>query len=506
MIDERGPRHRPRRSPCSTAATSSTRSTSPASSTSTAASRPASSARPSSASTAAIPYKDRRIRIVQLGLEEDACREVSDVGHRRTYLTDRLGMPLIETVTGPDMRTPAGGRRGRPRSCAAWSAAPARCAPASAPPARTSTSASRGGTRDRDQGRAPHPAHPAPDLQRGHAPVEPAPPPRASSAAAAITPETFRVRRRGRHPDPPQHALPARSARPSTRGTCAAAVVLRGFRDLLDWPTQTDTYFSQRDLRPRPRHRLPDRRSPTSSTPTARPRRSRAPSGRRSARPLGRPADDTVVVVWGAAQDVKTGAQEIVIRAREATVGVPSETRQALRGRDQRLRAHPARPGPDVSRHRPAAEADHARSGSSASGRACPCPSGTREAWYRELGVPADRRRAAGRLAAAPALRASWSRTWEIDARRGGRGPRPVPQALEKEGPGRRAGSATRRYAAIFAPVRRPADLPRGRLRPDASRRLAARPLPDVRRLIRAGDRRRARRRGRRGVPPRSRA
>ena len=28
------------------------------------------------------------------------------MGHRRVYLTDRLGMPLIETVTGPDMRTP----------------------------------------------------------------------------------------------------------------------------------------------------------------------------------------------------------------------------------------------------------------------------------------------------------------------------------------------------------------------------------------------------------------
>jgi glutamyl-tRNA(Gln) amidotransferase subunit E len=53
-----------------------------------------------------IPYKGRRINIVQLGLEEDACREVSDIGHRRIYLTDRLGMPLIETVTAPDMRTP----------------------------------------------------------------------------------------------------------------------------------------------------------------------------------------------------------------------------------------------------------------------------------------------------------------------------------------------------------------------------------------------------------------
>jgi len=53
-----------------------------------------------------IPYKNRNIGIIQLGLEEDACREVSDEGHVRTYRTDRLGMPLIEVVTYPDMRTP----------------------------------------------------------------------------------------------------------------------------------------------------------------------------------------------------------------------------------------------------------------------------------------------------------------------------------------------------------------------------------------------------------------
>lgn len=53
-----------------------------------------------------IPYQGGRIGIIQLGLEEDACREVSDVGHVRTYITDRLGMPLVETVTEPAMKTP----------------------------------------------------------------------------------------------------------------------------------------------------------------------------------------------------------------------------------------------------------------------------------------------------------------------------------------------------------------------------------------------------------------
>ncbi len=53
-----------------------------------------------------IPFKGRKIGINQLALEEDACREVSDVGHVRTYLTDRLSMPLIEVVTAPDILEP----------------------------------------------------------------------------------------------------------------------------------------------------------------------------------------------------------------------------------------------------------------------------------------------------------------------------------------------------------------------------------------------------------------
>ncbi|HTY07566.1 MAG TPA: Glu-tRNA(Gln) amidotransferase subunit GatE [Candidatus Edwardsbacteria bacterium] len=53
-----------------------------------------------------IPLKHKTVRLIQLSLEEDSCREVSDVGHVRVYRTDRLGMPLIETVTYPDMKNP----------------------------------------------------------------------------------------------------------------------------------------------------------------------------------------------------------------------------------------------------------------------------------------------------------------------------------------------------------------------------------------------------------------
>jgi glutamyl-tRNA(Gln) amidotransferase subunit E len=49
---------------------------------------------------------DSVLRLRQLTLEEDSCREISDIGHKIVFKTDRLGMPLIETVTEPDFITP----------------------------------------------------------------------------------------------------------------------------------------------------------------------------------------------------------------------------------------------------------------------------------------------------------------------------------------------------------------------------------------------------------------
>lgn len=53
-----------------------------------------------------IQLKNKVINLIQLSIEEDSCREISDVGHWRIYKTDRLGMPLIETVTHPDFKNP----------------------------------------------------------------------------------------------------------------------------------------------------------------------------------------------------------------------------------------------------------------------------------------------------------------------------------------------------------------------------------------------------------------
>jgi len=53
-----------------------------------------------------IYLKNKKVRLIQLSIEEDSCREVSDIRHTRIFKTDRLGMPLIETVTYPDMDNP----------------------------------------------------------------------------------------------------------------------------------------------------------------------------------------------------------------------------------------------------------------------------------------------------------------------------------------------------------------------------------------------------------------
>jgi glutamyl-tRNA(Gln) amidotransferase subunit E len=53
-----------------------------------------------------IQLKNKKIGLIQLSIEEDSCREISDIGHQRIYKTDRLGMPLIETVTHPQCLTP----------------------------------------------------------------------------------------------------------------------------------------------------------------------------------------------------------------------------------------------------------------------------------------------------------------------------------------------------------------------------------------------------------------
>jgi glutamyl-tRNA(Gln) amidotransferase subunit E len=332
-----------------------------------------------------IPYKGRRIGIVQLGLEEDACREVSDVGHRRVYLTDRLGMPLIETVTAPDMRTPQE---------VAEVADILRRLVRSTGKVRTGAGAARqdvnvsvtGGTRIEIKGvpRIPNiPLLTYNEAMRQHNLLRL----RDELHRRGITSDSFssrtedvtRILRKTRF-------QPVRDA--IGMGMHVRGVMLHGFQGLLRWQTQTDTFFS-REISDRVRvvaclTTLPniihsDSLSETLSS-------SEWQSLRKT---VGASDDDSVVVVWGNKQDVVTGASEIVIRAREATVGIPSETRQALRDGTngfERILPGPDRMYPDTDLPPLRITPERLR----VAGSHAPTPFWELEEWYRKLRVPED--------------------------------------------------------------------------------------------------------------------
>jgi glutamyl-tRNA(Gln) amidotransferase subunit E len=104
---------------------------------------------------------------------------------------------------------------------------------------------------------------------------------------------------------------------------------------------------------------------------------------------VGAKEDDTIVTVWGPKQDADTGASEIIIRAREATIGIPSETRQALRDGTngfERILPGPNRMYPDTDL--PPRRITQEQLGRIKKG--VPRPFWESERWYRELGIPAD--------------------------------------------------------------------------------------------------------------------
>jgi glutamyl-tRNA(Gln) amidotransferase subunit E len=332
-----------------------------------------------------VPFRGREIPIVQLGLEEDSCREVGDVGHRRTYITDRLGMPLIETVTAPAMRTPQE---------VAEVGDLLRRIVRSTGRVRTGMGAARqdvnvsvtGGTRIEIKGVPRLRATPLltyneamrqwnllrlmEELHRRGI---------TEGSFGASTDEVTRLLRKTRY-QPVSSALEA--------GAVVQCVTLRGFRGLLRWPTQTGTVFS-REISDRVRviaclTTLPniihsDSTSETLST-------SEWQSIRKG---VGASDEDVCVLVWGDAGDTATGAREITIRAKEAAIGVPSETRQALR--DGTNGFERILPGPD--RMYPDTDLPPKRITAERLGRLramLPPLIWKLETWYEELGVPPD--------------------------------------------------------------------------------------------------------------------
>lgn len=274
-----------------------------------------------------IPYKNRTIDIVQMSIEEDSCREVSDQGHTRVYLTDRLGMPLIETVTGPDMKTPF--EVAEVAEICAKLVRSTNKVRRGIGTAREDVNVSvEGGTRIEIKGvpkigRIPlltyNEAMRQWNLLRLREEVH----------KRGITKETFEASSsditkiiKKAHYQPVRNAI--------EQGLRIKCVILKGFVGLLNWQTQTDTYFSK-EISDRVRVIACLTSIPNIIHSDSRGDNLTSSEWQNIKKNVGASDNDTLVIVWGNEQDSQTAVNEIIIRAKEATIGVPSETRQALR-------------------------------------------------------------------------------------------------------------------------------------------------------------------------------
>ena len=332
-----------------------------------------------------IPYKDREINIIQLSIEEDSCREVSDHGHRRVYIADRLGMPLIETVTAPDMKTPYEvAEVGKMLSNIVKSTGKVRTG---AGAAREDVNVSvTGGTRIEIKGvpsfkRIPVLTYNEAMRQWNLLRL------REELKKRNITPETFtsksdiitKTLRKTKY-------LPICNA--LNEEMVIGSVILRGFKGLLNWQTQTETYFSK-EISDRVRvvaclTTLPNIIHSDSTSETI-----SIAEWQKVKKAIGATESDTVVIVWGNETDVNTAMKEIAIRAKEAAIGVPSETRQALKDGTtgfERILPGPERMYPDTDLPPKRITAERIKRIESQ----LPEYFWERVKWYKELKVPAD--------------------------------------------------------------------------------------------------------------------
>ncbi len=332
-----------------------------------------------------LPYKDKEINLIQMSIEEDSCREVSDYGHRRVYKTDRLGMPLIETVTEPEMKTP--------QQVAEVNNIIRRLA-RSTGKVRTGIGAGRedvnvsvtGGTRIEIKGvpkikNIPLLTYNEAMRQWNLLRL------REELNKRGILADTFSAKT-----DDVTKFLKKTYYQPihmaMTQGLVAKCVTLKGWKGLLSWKTQTDTYFSK-EISDRLRviaclSNLPNMIHSDSFENTL-----ATSEGQKIRKHVGASDDDTLVIVWGSEADADTAAKEVIIRAKEATIGIPSETRQALRdgtnGFERILpgadRMYPDTDMPPIRITEERVQRIKAQ---------LPVPIWDKENWYKTLGIPED--------------------------------------------------------------------------------------------------------------------
>ncbi|MCH8146451.1 MAG: Glu-tRNA(Gln) amidotransferase subunit GatE [Planctomycetes bacterium] len=274
-----------------------------------------------------IPYKERRIHIWQLELEEDSCREVSDVGHDRVYRTDRLGMPLAEVVTGPDMRTPQETAEvGEVIRRLCRSTGKVRTGYGAA---RQDVNVSvRGGTRIEIKGvpqlwRIPRLVYNEAMRQCSLLEIK------SELNSRGVTPNTFR-----HYSDDvtrivaKTHYGPMRAA--VAGGHVVRCIVLKEFAGVLNRLTQEHTTFGK-ELSDRIRvisclTHLPNMvHSDTASESLY------GKDWQKLHKRMKADHGDALILVWGDQRDAKCACDEVAIRAKEALIGVPADTRQGLK-------------------------------------------------------------------------------------------------------------------------------------------------------------------------------
>ncbi|MBN1878576.1 Glu-tRNA(Gln) amidotransferase subunit GatE [bacterium] len=269
---------------------------------------------------------NRTIGILHMSVEEDSCREVSDKGHRIVFKADRLGIPLVEVVTAPDFQTPEeAGLGAEAIRRALWNLGMVRRGPGSV---RHDVNCSiRGGTRIEIKGvprigDIPRLLHNETWRQKALLEIM------ATLRSRGVTADTIQQRiadvtRLLRNVD--------NSALANQRGNRIVAVRLNGFGGLLTWQTQEHTVFAD-EFAGRIRviaclDQMPNMLHPDS------PDAMNINSGiwRKIRNRLDATHHDAIFLVYGPDEDLETAVSEIYIRAREATRGIPPETRQALK-------------------------------------------------------------------------------------------------------------------------------------------------------------------------------
>ena len=277
-----------------------------------------------------LPFKGRRLTVTHVSVEEDSCREVSDKGHRIVWRTDRLGMPLTETVTGPELRTPD-----EVRDAILLCGLTAR----STRRVRTGIGASRqdinvsvrGGSRVEIKGvpragLAVKLVHNEGVRQHNLLRLRDELHRRGCTTPGAVRVEPFDVSDIWAGIDLGfiRRALQARGK--------VLAVRVDGAAGLAQHPTQPDTTFLD-ELAGRIRVIACLDEAPIvfsgAQFPQFQQRNQVLDRVRKRAR-VG--ANDDVFIVFGPEEDVRTAAEEIRLRFADAVLGVPKETRQALAG------------------------------------------------------------------------------------------------------------------------------------------------------------------------------